>query len=317
VDEYVRIGETTANESLQRFCRSVIEVFGEEYLRAPTEADLLRLHAENQKRGFPGMVGSLDCCHWEWKNCPAGWHGAYQNRKGTRSIILEAVASYDLWCWHAAVGIAGSNNDLNVLDRSPLWMSWARGERPTLQFVMNNRLYEYGYYLCDGIYPDWSILVKSIPLPQTPEHQLFAKTHEAVRKDVERLFGVLMARFAILRNPARYFFLGFLKDVWTACIILHNLIIESDRGSEWADQQYAQVVESKDDEKVDGLYDGRVDTAPAAQLHLGPISMEQHQARFLQNIKHLKNQKLSRELQQDLVQHQWQRHQVGQHHFAN
>ena len=32
-DEYVRIGESTALESLRKFVRAVIEVFGDEYLR--------------------------------------------------------------------------------------------------------------------------------------------------------------------------------------------------------------------------------------------------------------------------------------------
>ncbi|GKE79617.1 ALP1-like protein [Tanacetum coccineum] len=35
--------------------------------------------------------------------------------------MLEAVASQDLWIWHAFYGMAGANNDINVLDNSPLF----------------------------------------------------------------------------------------------------------------------------------------------------------------------------------------------------
>ena len=35
--------------------------------------------------------------------------------------MLEAVASADIWIWHAFFGVAGSNNDINVLKQSPLF----------------------------------------------------------------------------------------------------------------------------------------------------------------------------------------------------
>ena len=54
-----------------------------------------------EQRGFPGMLGSIDCMHWRWKNCPTVWHGAFSVRYHEPTIILEAVASYDLWIWHA------------------------------------------------------------------------------------------------------------------------------------------------------------------------------------------------------------------------
>ncbi|CAN6696880.1 unnamed protein product [Malus baccata var. baccata] len=44
-----------------------------EYLREPNQEDLNRLLHKAEDRGFPGMIGSLDCMHWDWKNCPTGW----------------------------------------------------------------------------------------------------------------------------------------------------------------------------------------------------------------------------------------------------
>ncbi|XP_074356322.1 uncharacterized protein LOC141696028 [Apium graveolens] len=60
VDDYVRIGESTIIESLRRFVKSIVEIFGAEYLRRPNEQDVSRLLAENEQRGFPGMLGSLN-----------------------------------------------------------------------------------------------------------------------------------------------------------------------------------------------------------------------------------------------------------------
>ena len=98
VNEYIKIGGTTALECLRRFCKGVIQLYEHEYLRAPTQDDLQRILHVSEMRGFPGMIGSIDCMHWEWKNCPTAWEGQFtRGDKGTTTVILEAVASHDLW----------------------------------------------------------------------------------------------------------------------------------------------------------------------------------------------------------------------------
>ena len=97
-DEYVKIGESTAIECTRKFCEGIIALFQDEYLRRPNAEYLQRLFQVRQERGFPGMIGSIDCMHWQWKNFPKAWHGQFTSgHKGTSTIILEAVASYDLW----------------------------------------------------------------------------------------------------------------------------------------------------------------------------------------------------------------------------
>ncbi|XP_048599803.1 uncharacterized protein LOC125579936 [Brassica napus] len=122
VDEYLRIGESTALLCLHMFTDGIIRLFGDEYLRRPTPADLRRLLDIGETRGVKNVV--------------------------------------------------------------------------------NGHPYKLAYYLTDGIYPEWSTFIQSITLPQTPKQELFAKVQEATRKDVERAFGVLQARFAIVKNPA-------------------------------------------------------------------------------------------------------------------
>jgi hypothetical protein len=83
-----------------------------------------------------------------------------------------------------------------------------------------------GYYLVDGVYPDWATFVKT-----TRQHSSeFAKAQEVVRKDIERAFGVLQARFAIVRGPTRFWDMDTFSDIMTICVILPNMIIEDERG---------------------------------------------------------------------------------------
>jgi hypothetical protein len=114
-DDYIRMVESMAIECMSRFYRAVVSVFGLDYVRTPHEEDTARILAQNAERGFPGMLGSIDCMHWKWKNCLFAWQDMYKGHKGGYSVVLEAVADQDLWIWHAFFGMAGSHNDINVL----------------------------------------------------------------------------------------------------------------------------------------------------------------------------------------------------------
>ena len=64
VDDHLAMGESQAIKCVKRFAVTVVRVFGEEYLRAPNAQDTTRLLEFNKARGFPGMLGSIDCMHW-------------------------------------------------------------------------------------------------------------------------------------------------------------------------------------------------------------------------------------------------------------
>jgi hypothetical protein len=283
-DEYLRIGEDTTSESVRRFARMIIKLFGPTYLRAPNEDDTKRLMEINEKRGWPGMLGSLDCMHWTWKNCPKAWHGQYCGKSKDATIVLEAVASQDLWIWHCFFVLPGTLNDINVLQRSPLFAKLANGEAPTCNYKVMNNEYTMGYYLADGIYPDWATFVKSVKDPQDRIEAEFAKAQEAARKDIERAFGVLQARFAIVRGPARFWDKKTLVNIMTCCVILHNMIIEDER-----------------ELSLPCFYDN-VGTRVEPQRNPDRIEA------FLETHRQIENASTHAQLVYDLKMHHWQRH---------
>jgi hypothetical protein len=62
-DEYLQMRESTCRDAMVRFAIVVVEVFGPQYLREPTVADTERLLVISKPRGWPGLLGSLDCMH--------------------------------------------------------------------------------------------------------------------------------------------------------------------------------------------------------------------------------------------------------------
>uniref|UniRef100_A0A0D3A193 DDE Tnp4 domain-containing protein n=1 Tax=Brassica oleracea var. oleracea TaxID=109376 RepID=A0A0D3A193_BRAOL len=170
-DEYIRLAETTARKCLHNFTAGIITLFGDEYLRHPTPEDLERLLHTGDDRGFPGMIGSIDC----------------------------------------------TMNDLNTLDRSPVFDDIINGVAPQVNYYVNETEYHLAYYLTDGIYPKWATFIQSIRLPQTEKQSLFATYQESVRKDVERAFGVLQARFAVVKNPSKLWDKEKIGNIMKAC----------------------------------------------------------------------------------------------------
>jgi hypothetical protein len=89
-----------------------------------------KIMAMNDARGWPCMLENIDCMHWRWKNCPKAWHGFYCGKSRDPTIVLEAIASHDLWIWHCFFGLLGSLSDISVLHRSHLFAKLANGEAP-------------------------------------------------------------------------------------------------------------------------------------------------------------------------------------------
>ncbi|XP_022008145.2 uncharacterized protein LOC110907474 [Helianthus annuus] len=99
LDEYLHMSARTARECLYRFCHNMVKLYNKQYFRKPNAYDVQQLYQAHEARhGFPGMLGSIDCMHWEWHNCPTAWRGQYtRGDHGHPTLILEAVASQDLW----------------------------------------------------------------------------------------------------------------------------------------------------------------------------------------------------------------------------
>ena len=228
LDDWIWLGESTILECLKQFVDAILRNFGETYLRAPTLTDTLQLLQQNAKRGFPGCLGSIDCWHWEWKNCPNGSAAHYKGKKG-KGCVAEMCCGPDLWIWHLFCGNPGSLNDLNILHRSPLLRQIYNQTMPKVDFEVNGTMYCHPYWLADGIYPQLAVFVTGFAIPNTPVDKNFTHWQESIRKDIERAFGVLQARWGILTKPARQWHREYLDDILECCVVLHNMIVEDER----------------------------------------------------------------------------------------
>jgi hypothetical protein len=67
IDEYLKLGKTTALECLEYYCAWIVECFGAKFLHRPT-------------------IDSHDC----WHNSPVGWQGQFT--QGTSNILQSSLS---------------------------------------------------------------------------------------------------------------------------------------------------------------------------------------------------------------------------------
>ena len=236
--DYFQMSKALASKCCEEFANMMRCIYSEEYLRIPDANDLKSITKLHQEvHGVRGMFGSLDCMHTRWKNCPKAWQQSFKSGKesGGPTVVLEALSDYHLWFWHASFGYAGSLNDLNILNLSPLLESLVDGTFTSLEetanlvpFEVDGEAFNRLYALVDGIYPPYSRFVKGIQVPVSASEKAFTAWQEAARKDIERAFGVLQCRFQVMARPFHAHSLVKMSNTVSACLIMHNMCV-SDR----------------------------------------------------------------------------------------
>lgn len=171
-----------------------------------------------------------------------------------------------------------------MLEASHLFSNLSQGMAPPANYVINGKQYDMGYYLADGIYPKWATLVQTIHDPRGPKKKLFAMKQEACRKDVERAFGVLQSRFAIVAGPTRLWSKTVLHDIMTTCIIMHNMIIEDERDLDAPVEEQTEI--------------------PPPEVEMTGDDDARFQA-FLARHRKIKNRDAHIELRNALIEHLW------------
>ena len=325
MDDGAKMSEESTRMYFRQFIRDMIEIYGGMYLnRRPTKEELKCIEDDYNEVGFAGCGGSIDCMKLIWKNCPFSEKGQYHNGKEGKmaTIVVEAWCDRDLYIWSWFAGRAGTNNDLNVLAVSPLIQSILRGDY-LFRLEEGFKLTEKGpertqlYLLGDGIYPNWPLFAKPIHQPTDEGQKCYTKRQEAIRKDIERCFGVMQARFEIIRRENRRWDKNEVVMISEVCSILHNMIIRMVRLGEVVCEDGTDIVQDLYNEEVEleatireesrdirdsnsHVPDGRDGTQSQVEGHAGSFSaiMEEIMVREYQ----LTSRGAFRALQEELIE---------------
>jgi Plant transposon protein len=204
---YYQMSYTLAASSCRMFNKTYLKLYRKKYMKRPNKLDVVRISKLHETvHGVPGMFGSLDCMHTQWKNCPMGWQGSFKGRAGHPSIVLEAACDHHCYFWHLDYGHAGTNSDINILKASDFYHSFLDGRMEELEadavpYSICSEEFTKLFVLTDGAYPQFDRFVKPLKYPVLPEECKYSDWQAACRKDIERAFGILQNKFQSIARP--------------------------------------------------------------------------------------------------------------------
>jgi len=239
IAEITFASESVLEDFFRQFCVKMLTLYDEFVVAPGSAAEVAKVEAVYRHMGFPGCVGSIDCVHVAWEGCPAVLRNQYKGGKGYPSIAYEVVCDHNLFILGTTCGFSGTTND-KTISRYDLFIEEVkRGSRYiNLEFKLMQAdgswiTHKGAWLLCDGGYHRWRCMQCPTRHSSDADERRFSRQIEAVRKDIERTFGVLKGRFRILKLPVRLRNKDEVDNVFWTCAILHNMIRKFDFQKRW------------------------------------------------------------------------------------
>ncbi len=187
-------------------------------------------------------------------------------------------------------------------------MHVAEGSFPSVPYQMLQGTESQLYFAADNIYPQFPIFMQSCGDSSNPVIHFFSKRLEAVRKDVERAFGILQARFAFLRKPVLLWCLERMETSVLCCIILHNMIIEEEM--EYPDDSDTNLFSSS---YIQWGRSSAVETDALEALTLQNVPRQYSLDTYVENIKSAQSLNKFISMRNNLINHMYHyRHSIKQ-----
>ena len=148
---------------------------------------------------------------------------SYRTRKGCFAVNVQALCDQQTRFLFVAPRSCGSTHDSSAWDMCDLKKHLDEHPLPDGFFIAGDE----GYLSKEGIitpYPGRNL---------TPERDAFNYVHSHHRQCIERAFGLLYARFKVLRDGLNKELVNVYATI-TACCVIHNICMDRNTGEGWS-----------------------------------------------------------------------------------
>ena len=197
--------------------------------------------------GFPGCIGSTDATHVIMEVCSyrlRQLHLGYKLAHTARNYNM--TVNHRRRIFNTTKGHPARFNDKTLVLFDLLVNQIHDGkfddmfEFTLMAFGEGDEIIEVKYRGCylivDNGYLRWSVTVPPMKESTSRAEIRFSEWLESLRKDVECAFGILKARWRVLKSGIRLHGILNCDRIWLTCCALHNMLLEVDGLSEkWRD----------------------------------------------------------------------------------
>jgi hypothetical protein len=231
--EESRIPLATCYSIFKSFCHGFVDEFYDEFVFFPQGEQIQKVNDTYSKVGFPGACGSMDVTHLRWDACPKDMTNFYKGRYPYPTVATQAIVDHNRRILYLSELFHGKENDKTITVNDPFCVSVIHGKLSQVEYCLYNEHGQRtrahgGYFIVDGGYQNIACFVDPLSDAITLSEIKWSEYLTSVRKDVECTFGILKARFRILKYPLRYENLTMLTNIVKCCAILHNMLLEYD-----------------------------------------------------------------------------------------
>lgn len=187
-------------------------------------------HKFNEKWNFPNCIGAVDGKHIVMA-APPNAGSIFYNYKGTHSIVLMGVADAEYKFLYIDVGRNGRFSDGGVFNRCTFGQAMDTNQLclPPPKALPGRELSVPYVLVADDAFALRPNLLK--PYSQrglTMLQRVFNYRLSRARRIIENVFGIMSARFRVLRTPI-LLDAEKTKKVSLACCVLHNYLMTTNK----------------------------------------------------------------------------------------
>lgn len=230
---------TTLQSFFPRFTKAMREVYQDDVIHTPrTPTEIKSVLERSQRKGTPGCLGFMDGVHVHWDRCPTMFRHMCLCKNEYPTIGWQCSVNHNRRFMSVADAQMGSVNDKTAckydnfvqrLRNDPLY----KDTTYMIYDVRGESHEEKGLWLnVDGGYLSIPELLVGDPCILEVYMDKWTSFMESERKHVECAFGILKARFRILKLPIRMFKFHEINNMFVTCCILHNMCLEFDGGDD-------------------------------------------------------------------------------------